>query len=461
MARTPSMSVQECEQVLGARGSLRVTTENRTIVRKWLSAQDFPALFSGGLSMRELELAYNKTDGSGIAALKKKLGETTSALGDEASDISEAINASQQAHAAANLAEKHGDFDVPGGVKGNTVAPASANAPTASNIDKEAALDGAMGQMRQTLAALLATPQVDEAAIEKIADRVSRQNDTPIIDTIETVSKLLTDKMAEFEANNGARVVKVELKSGDSVREIEGIAHPSFERLLKSAASRQADGFHPNIWIAGPAGSGKTFGARQVAEAMGLQFEYNGALSMPHELLGFRDAGGAYHDTAFRRAYTGKSVYLFDEVDGSDNTALLALNAALANGRASFPDGQHERHKDSVIIATANTWGLGATADYVGRAKIDAAFLSRFPVRIFWDYDAEMEKQICGNAKWAERVQGARAKARAAGIKVLIDPRASIAGAALIETGFTEKEAAEMTYLANLTPEQKQMVDRA
>jgi cobaltochelatase CobS len=117
------------------------------------------------------------------------------------------------------------------------------------------------------------------------------------------------------------------------------------------------------------------------------------------------------------------------------------------------------RHPDSLIIATANTWGLGATADYVGRSKLDAAFLSRFPIRIHWDYDEKLEQQICGNVQWAKRVQKARRAAKKAGIKVIICPRISIGGAALINAGMDEDKAAKLTYLANLTPEQRQIIE--
>lgn len=268
----------------------------------------------------------------------------------------------------------------------------------------------------------------------------------------------VTDTMFRL-VNEAQGVIKIELGKAGEFRKLDGHHHPQFAKLLRALASRQADGYAPNVWISGPAGSGKTHAGKKAAEALSVAFHYNGALSMPHELLGFIDAAGTYHRTPFRDAYEHGGVYLFDEVDGSDNSALLALNAALANGRATFPDGQIERHKDCYIVATANTWGLGATADYVGRSKIDAAFLSRFPVRLAWDYDAKLEKAISGNPDFAARVQKARASARKAGIKVLIDPRASIAGAALIAGGFTEDEAAELTYLANLTAEQRKMVE--
>lgn len=254
--------------------------------------------------------------------------------------------------------------------------------------------------------------------------------------------------------------VRYEVKGFDGkVRSLDGHKHPRFSALLKAATSRMANGYAPNVWIAGPAGSGKTHGGHMLADSLGASFHLNGAISMPHELLGFIDAGGKYHGTPFRQAYEFGGVYMFDEVDGSDNAALLALNAALANGHCAFPDASVVRHKDCIILASANTWGLGATAEYVGRTKIDAAFMSRFPVRLAWDYDVALEIAISGNATFARRVIAARERAKAAGLKVLIDPRASQAGAALIANGMSETEAADFTYLANLTTEQRRIVE--
>jgi cobaltochelatase CobS len=147
------------------------------------------------------------------------------------------------------------------------------------------------------------------------------------------------------------------------------------------------------------------------------------------------------------------------EVDRSDPVALLAVNPHLANGVATFPDGQIKRHKDCLIICTANTWGNGANADYCGATKLDAAFLSRFPARLSWNIDKAFEVAIAGNEAWAQRVQAAREKALATGLKVMIDVRTTLAGAALIAAGMSEHEAAEATYLANVTPDQRSMID--
>ena len=262
-----------------------------------------------------------------------------------------------------------------------------------------------------------------------------------------------------------ARVAKrvplqVELtRNGVKVPDIEGHQHPSFAKLLRLATSRDTSGFVPNIWVTGPAGSGKTTGARMLAKALELPFFYNGALETKFEVIGYSDAGGKYHTTAFREAMEQPSVYLFDDIDSCDSNApLLALNGALANGLIAFPDKHVERHRDSIVIATANTWGLGATADYVGRTRLDGAFTDRFGGKVTWGYDEEFERAISGNPTWTVQVQRARAKAAQAGLKVLITPRASIAGAAYIAAGFTAQEAAELTYLANLSPEQRKIL---
>jgi hypothetical protein len=58
-------------------------------------------------------------------------------------------------------------------------------------------------------------------------------------------------------------------------------------------------------------------------------------------------------------------------------------------------------------------------------------------------------------------VQAARERARSAGLKHLIDARQMQAGAALIAAGFTSDEAADLTYLAGLSKEQRRMIEGA
>ena len=206
-------------------------------------------------------------------------------------------------------------------------------------------------------------------------------------------------------------VTRVQLiaPSGET-KEVDGPVHPNFPLLLRMAQARDADCHHVNIFLSGEASSGKTTACKQLAKALERKWYFNGAISMPHEMLGFIDAAGNYHRTPFRDAYEHGGIYTFDEVDRSDPVALLAVNPHLANGVATFPDGQIKRHKDCLIICTANTWGNGANADYCGATKLDAAFMSRFPARLSWNIDKAFEMSIAGNETWAQRVQAARAK---------------------------------------------------
>jgi cobaltochelatase CobS len=241
--------------------------------------------------------------------------------------------------------------------------------------------------------------------------------------------------------------------------ELPAQRHPQLETLLRAISARDVSGARLNVWIAGPAGSGKTHAAKQCAQALGLTFGFHGAMTYAHDLVGFVDAGGRYHETQFVKLYRDGGLCLLDELDSGTSEALLTLNAALANGQIATPNGQIiTRHPDFACIGAANTFGAGATAEYVGRNKLDAAFLSRFPVKLSWAYDLELESAICGNPDWAQEVQAARAKAQAAGLKIVIDPRHSIAGAALIAAGMDRAQVAELTYLAGLKPEQVTML---
>lgn len=245
----------------------------------------------------------------------------------------------------------------------------------------------------------------------------------------------------------------ITVTQGDTTRSVNGLSHKSLPDLIKCLAA----GLH--VWLAGPSGSGKTHGAEQAAEALGLTFRLQGAMTMAHELTGFVDAGGKYHETPFVTTFRNGGVILLDELDAGSNEALLALNAALANGVMCLPSGEIIRaHADFKCVGAANTFGQGATADYVGRTRIDAAFLQRFGARITWAYDEALETAMAGMPEWSERVQRARKAAQANGLKVLITPRASIAGAKLIRAGYTPDEAASLTYLADLSPAQRSQV---
>jgi hypothetical protein len=287
---------------------------------------------------------------------------------------------------------------------------------------------GTLEQLRGALSALGIGAQLDEEAVAAI------------------VNSRVEALRAEFADTHGPRRIEVAIADRSAVD--IGIQHHLFPVLLQALTAGC------NVWLSGPAGSGKTTAAQACAKALNLPFYFNGAIDSEYKLLGFIDAQGRIVSTQFRQAFEHGGLYLFDECDASMPGATLAFQAALANGFADFPGGAIQRHPDCHFIAAANTWGNGATYDYVGRNKMDAAFLDRF-VRMGWDYDENLERAIAANDNWVSMVQTARARARAHGLKVVISPRASINGARLLAAGMSIGMAAELTYLAGLTPEQR------
>lgn len=240
----------------------------------------------------------------------------------------------------------------------------------------------------------------------------------------------------------------IEVRTGAGAVRMQGRQHKDFAKCLSYVAATK------QVWLVGPAGSGKTTLAEQIATAMKLPFYFNGAIDTPYKLSGFMDAQGRLVRPQFREAYEKGGVYLFDEVDASMPPAVLAFNAALSGDSADFPDGRVKRHANFHCIAAANTYGLGATDDYVGRIKQDGAFIDRF-VQVKIDYDEDLERTLAGeHAEWARYVQGVRRKARAAGLRVIISPRATVFGARMLAAGIDRQEVIAATLRKAMSDDQ-------
>ena len=208
-----------------------------------------------------------------------------------------------------------------------------------------------------------------------------------------------------------------------------------------------------NVFLVGPAGSGKTTCVAQVAESLRLKFYFNGAIQSEYKLTGFRDAHGKVHRTAFRDAFEFGGVYLFDEIDASQPAALLAFNAALANGVFDFPDRTIRKHQNFRCVAAANTWGKGASLEYVGRNALDGATLDRFAM-VEMNYDTRLEREIAVAAAssntelaeaWLQVVWAAREAVRQHQIRHIISPRATKDGLSLMIKGLIFPE-----YVCNM-----------
>lgn len=207
--------------------------------------------------------------------------------------------------------------------------------------------------------------------------------------------------------------------------------------------------------LIGPAGSGKTSMVHNAATALGLPF-YSKSVSAQtgvHEFFGYQDANGNFVRTLFREAYEKGGVFLVDEFDAGNPNVLAALNQSTANGSCAFPDKMVDKHKDFIAVMAGNTYGTGATAEYVGRNKIDAATLDRF-VFIEVPYDENLEMVIATNKAWCRKVQQFRAQAEKKKVKCIISPRATFNGQAMLAAGMEEAFVLKTTVFKGLSEDE-------
>lgn len=221
------------------------------------------------------------------------------------------------------------------------------------------------------------------------------------------LSKTIMDGVRQQMAGlNRPKVMVVEIDKQQ--HKLTKPATPHLARLLVNAK------LGLNTLLIGPAGSGKTIAASQVAEALGLPFGHVCLTAGASETWLFgRQTPNGFVEAAFSRFYREGGVFLGDELDAADPNLLLAINTALANGELYNPisGDQIKRHDNFVFIGAANTVGKGADGVYTGRARLDGATLTRF-VKIAVDYCEEIEKQVCPDRELRELLQEARTKLR-------------------------------------------------
>jgi MoxR-like ATPase len=254
------------------------------------------------------------------------------------------------------------------------------------------------------------------------------------------------------EAINQARPIYVKSDQFES-RPVTGIQHHNFETLIHIVHAGQP------VMLVGPAGTGKSHAAEQAAEVLGLEFYAMsvGAQTSKSDLIGYMDAMKNYVTTPFRKAYEEGGLFLLDEIDAGNSNVLIQLNAALANGYMSFPDQMVRRHDNFRFVASANTFGLGANRQYVGRNQLDAATLDRF-VTLQWDIDANVEESLAighYGPSWLGVVRMVRDYVEQRELRIVVSPRATQRGAKLLAAGLDFNDVLHMALLSQFQADEK------
>jgi len=174
-----------------------------------------------------------------------------------------------------------------------------------------------------------------------------------------------------------APTTKIEITQVDQTKvKMEGVFHDCFEDCIDHITS-----FPNQLFLYGSSGSGKSYTAKQVSEALDMPLFSQGAILTKFETLGSVTPTAYLKSTIRNWLESDKGLLLIDEIDSSNPQALVTIMALFDDqGSMTFPDGKTFTRCAAThpIIVTANTTGNGATSKYNGRVRLDAAFKARF-----------------------------------------------------------------------------------
>jgi len=243
--------------------------------------------------------------------------------------------------------------------------------------------------------------------------------------------------------------------------ELPADAHPVLQDLLDVVMIGQ------EAFLQGPAGTGKSYLTEQVASILGWDYfsiSY-GPQTPESRLWGYPNAEGHYVSTPFREWYDVDSdasekgrLFCGDEVDNGHPGIITTKNQALAGAGVTFPDGWVDRHPNARMVTTANTWGMGATAEFMGRNPLDTAFLNRF-TKLHVPTDESLEEFLVTTKSrlnttevnnWLEIVHTLRKNAEQYKIRCAVSMRDAIAGAQLKSIGWSTTKVLDTRVLAGL-----------
>ena len=255
----------------------------------------------------------------------------------------------------------------------------------------------------------------DAKALAEILGRMKGGN----IDE-ETVRRIVEEVLAGMAEKEPAKVKKLAKKAAKKDGEQEYYCN-GFDAMVQDVA----DGYC--VYMHGPAGTGKSHTAKQIADKLGLPYYESMQMEFAHEAKGYGDAGGNYVPTPLFKAATEGGLFFMDEFDRSRPEVTTVVNTLLANGRFDFPVvGNIEAHPNFRVIAAGNTCMMGAEDGYVAANELDASTRDRFAFyEVNYDRRVELNVIAKGDVSTVDFVEDVRKAIELAGLQFVVSYRAT------------------------------------
>lgn len=247
-----------------------------------------------------------------------------------------------------------------------------------------------LGEARKNLAKLK-SELVKDTPIKKEGENVEELEQLKILAKSQEyrINELLTSNNDNHtkEMKELKELLQAKTKEIEALKKSENneVRHYEFDDIVAILEEKIA------VYLYGPAGTGKSQLAKQIAKYLKLNFYPMSTITQEFKFTGYQDGNGLYHDTNFYKAVKDGGLFFIDEMDSCSSDVLVGLNACLANGYFDFPHETIECHKDFIVVSAGNTTGHGANSDYVGRQQLDLSTLDRFmAVKINYDTNIDM-----------------------------------------------------------------------
>lgn len=264
------------------------------------------------------------------------------------------------------------------------------------------------------------------------------------------------------------KVVTIEINRCDSEPVQVSRQHYLFPLIIKLLSIQGL-----NLCLTGDTGSGKTYAAIKAAEVLGLDCDVipMSKATTKSDLFGYMSATGNYVATPFYTRFKLGGIYIADEFDACDPGIATLLNAAIANRCLTFPNGEAvEAHESFIFVCCANTTGLGATRQYVGRNRLDAATINRFCM-LHVGYDWDLVSSLLGIEKTQESfylgeggcytaneilsdIERFRREIEAKRLDFIISPRDALLAKKLTEHGIGKEWVKKMVFFRGMNDSQ-------